>query len=194
MAPSNGLLNYLIYFLAACAVSLIIGFFALASALWFLICKRRKIFQNSSFKAADERVRQRPPKVQTKPHSQSVFISRSFHTGRFQSQEEQRKKKKKKEACIKAIKDHPKDKLCPETEKVVCDCQEISSTTYSSSVSLNLPTSPSDSHCSQSIQAAEEWFSDDSLAEYNSPEPCPRETLEDKVLSYLSTISPEECT
>ncbi|KAM6174069.1 uncharacterized protein C1orf185 homolog [Erethizon dorsatum] len=83
----SGLFNYLIYFLAACAVSLGIGFFALASALWFLICKRRKIFQNSSFEAMHERFRQKPSKVKIKSHSQSVFISQNFHTGRFQLQQ-----------------------------------------------------------------------------------------------------------
>uniref|UniRef100_A0A671DTH8 Uncharacterized protein n=1 Tax=Rhinolophus ferrumequinum TaxID=59479 RepID=A0A671DTH8_RHIFE len=79
--------NHLTYFLAAGAVTLGIGFFALASALWFLICKRRKIFQNSKFKSTDERCRRRPSKEKIKSHSQCVFISRNFHTGRFQLQQ-----------------------------------------------------------------------------------------------------------
>uniref|UniRef100_A0A8C8WS74 Chromosome 1 open reading frame 185 n=1 Tax=Panthera leo TaxID=9689 RepID=A0A8C8WS74_PANLE len=77
-------LNPLTYFLAAGAVTLGIGFFALASALWFLICKRREIFQNSKFKATDERCRQRSSKAKIKSHSQCVFISRNFHTGGYQ--------------------------------------------------------------------------------------------------------------
>uniref|UniRef100_A0A5F4WCJ9 Chromosome 1 open reading frame 185 n=1 Tax=Callithrix jacchus TaxID=9483 RepID=A0A5F4WCJ9_CALJA len=87
MASPNGFLNYLTHFLAAGAVILGIGFFALASALWFLICKRREIFQNSKFKAIYERFRQRPSKAKIKSHSQCVFISRNFHTGRFQLQQ-----------------------------------------------------------------------------------------------------------
>ncbi|XP_070116114.1 uncharacterized protein C1orf185 homolog isoform X3 [Equus przewalskii] len=87
MASPNGVFNHLTYFLAAGAVTLGIGFFALASALWFLICKRREIFQNSQFKATDERCRQRPSKAKSKCQSQCVFISRNFHTGRFQSQQ-----------------------------------------------------------------------------------------------------------
>ncbi|XP_054410965.1 uncharacterized protein C1orf185 homolog isoform X3 [Pongo abelii] len=87
MASPKGFFNYLTYFLAAGAVTLGIGFFALASALWFLICKRREIFQNSKFKAIDERCRQRPSTGKIKSHSQCVFISRNFHTGRFQLQQ-----------------------------------------------------------------------------------------------------------
>ncbi|XP_077881039.1 uncharacterized protein C1orf185 homolog isoform X2 [Ictidomys tridecemlineatus] len=87
MASPNGFYNHLTYFLAAGAVSLGIGFFALASALWFLICKRREIFQNSKFKATCERFRQKPSKAKMKSHSQCVFISRNFHTGRFQLQQ-----------------------------------------------------------------------------------------------------------
>ncbi|XP_058573401.1 uncharacterized protein C1orf185 homolog isoform X3 [Neofelis nebulosa] len=87
MASPNGFLNPLTYFLAAGAVTLGIGFFALASALWFLICKRREIFQNSKFKATDERCRQRSSKAKIKSHSQCVFISRNFHTGGYQLQQ-----------------------------------------------------------------------------------------------------------
>ncbi|XP_070949227.1 uncharacterized protein C1orf185 homolog isoform X4 [Macaca nemestrina] len=87
MASPKGFFNYLTYFLAAGAVTLGIGFFALASALWFLICKRREIFQNSKFKAIDERCRQRPSTAKIKSHSHCVFISRNFHTGRFQLQQ-----------------------------------------------------------------------------------------------------------
>ncbi|XP_058408355.1 LOW QUALITY PROTEIN: uncharacterized protein C1orf185 homolog [Diceros bicornis minor] len=183
--------SHLTYFLAAGAVTLGIGFFALASALWFLICKRREIFQNSKFKATDERCRQRPSKAKSKSHSQCVFISRNFHTGRFQLQEEQRKKET---ARIKAIKEHSKDEFCLATKKVICDPPESSSATTRSSITLGLSTLPSDSHYSQSFEAADDWFSDNSLAKKSSPVPFLREPLMEKVFSYLSTISLEECT
>ncbi|XP_073752874.1 uncharacterized protein C1orf185 homolog isoform X2 [Callorhinus ursinus] len=216
-----GFFNHLTYFLAAGAVTLGIGFFALASALWFLICKRREIFQNSKFKATDERCRQRSLKGKIKSHSQCVFISRNFHTGGFQSQascimmnrsvensypfyipdlrentfnsspEEQRKKET---AHIKVIKDHSKDEFCLATKKVICDPSETSSATHPSSVTLSLSTLPSDSYYSQSIEAADDWFSDDTLAKKNSPVPFLREPLMEKVFSYLSTISLEDCT
>ncbi|CAD7684294.1 unnamed protein product [Nyctereutes procyonoides] len=185
----NGFFNHLTYFLAAGAVILGIGFFALASALWFLICKRREIFQNSKFKATDERCRQRSSKANVKAHSQCVFISRNFHTGGFQLQEEQRKKET---ARIKAIKDHTKDEFCFATKKVICDPSETSSATHPSSVTLSLSTLPSDSYYSQSIEAADDWFSDDTLAK--STMPFLREPLMEKVFSYLSTISLEDCT
>uniref|UniRef100_A0ABI7ZDS3 Uncharacterized protein n=1 Tax=Felis catus TaxID=9685 RepID=A0ABI7ZDS3_FELCA len=186
-----GFLNPLTYFLAAGAVTLGIGFFALASALWFLICKRREIFQNSKFKATDERCRQRSSKAKIKSHSQCVFISRNFHTGGYQLQEEQRKKET---ACIKANRDHSKDEFCLATKKVICDPSETSSTTHPSSVTLSLSTLQSDSHYSQSIDAGDDWFSDDTLAKKSSPMPFLREPQMEKVFSYLSTISLEECT
>ncbi|XP_032970380.1 uncharacterized protein C1orf185 homolog [Rhinolophus ferrumequinum] len=186
-----GFFNHLTYFLAAGAVTLGIGFFALASALWFLICKRRKIFQNSKFKSTDERCRRRPSKEKIKSHSQCVFISRNFHTGRFQLQEEQRKKKT---AYIKAIKDHSKDEFSLATKKVVCDPSETSSAINPTSVILSSSTLPSDSCYSQSIEAADGWFSDDSLVKRSSPMSFLREPLIEKVFSYLSTIPLEECT
>ncbi|PNI71587.1 C1orf185 isoform 1 [Pan troglodytes] len=191
MASPKGFFNYLTYFLAAGAVTLGIGFFALASALWFLICKRREIFQNSKFTAIDERCRQRPSMAKIKSHSQCVFISRNFHTGRFQLQEEQRKKEA---AHIKAIKDHSKDEPQLATKNIICDPSETSSTTNRSSVTLSLSTLPSDSYYSQSIEAADHWFSDDSLVKRNSPVPSLGEPLMEKVFSYLSTISLEEGT
>ncbi|XP_039741717.1 uncharacterized protein C1orf185 homolog [Pteropus medius] len=190
-SPFAGLFNHLTYFLAAGAVTLGIGFFALASALWFLICKRREIFKNSKFKATDERCGQIPSKLRTKSHSQCVFISRNFHTGRFQLQEEQRKKER---AHTKAIEDHSKNEFCLATKKVICDPSEISSATDHSSVTLSLSTLPSDSCYSQSVEAADDWFSDDSLAKKSSPMPFLREPLIEKVFSYLSTIPLEECT
>ncbi|XP_008054640.1 uncharacterized protein C1orf185 homolog [Carlito syrichta] len=182
--------NHLTYFLAAGAISLGIGFFALASALWFLICKRRELFQNFKFKATDERCRQRPPKVKIKSQSQCVFISRNFHTGGFQLQEEQRKEKA---ACIKAIKDHSEDEVCLATKNVICDSPGTRSATNCTSVTLSLSPVASDSYYSQSIEAADEWFSDDSQAEKNSSVPFLQEPLMEKVFSYLSTISLEEC-
>lgn len=58
---------------------------------------------------------------------------------------------------------------------------------------MSLSTLRSDSCYSQSIEAAEDWFSDDSLVK-RSPMPFLREPLIEKVFSYLSTIPLEECT
>ncbi|XP_069843157.1 uncharacterized protein C1orf185 homolog isoform X1 [Dipodomys merriami] len=192
MASSNGFFYHLTYFLAAGAVSLGIGFFALASALWFLICKRREIFQNSKYKETHEKVKQRSQKGKLKSQSQCVFISRNFHTGKFQLQEEQRKKEAER---VKAIENHPKDEL-HQTTKNVCNHPETSSATICSSVAVSLSTFPSNSnsYCSQSLEAADDWFSDDSLAKRNSPKSLLTEPLVEKVFSYLSTISLEEYT
>ncbi|KAF5923181.1 hypothetical protein HPG69_012271 [Diceros bicornis minor] len=105
--------------------------------------------------------------------------------------EEQRKKET---ARIKAIKEHSKDEFCLATKKVICDPPESSSATTRSSITLGLSTLPSDSHYSQSFEAADDWFSDNSLAKKSSPVPFLREPLMEKVFSYLSTISLEECT
>nr|KAF6443207.1 hypothetical protein HJG59_001781 [Molossus molossus] len=182
-----GFSNHLTYFLAAGAVAFGIGFFAFGSALWFLICKRREIFQSS----ADEGCSQKPSEVESKSDSQCVFISRNFHTGIFQLQEEQRKKET---AHIKASKDHSKDEFCFATKKVICDPSETSSATNSSNVALSLSTEPSESYYSETIEAADDWFSDDSLVKKSSPVPFLREPLMEKVVSYLSTIPLEECT
>ncbi|XP_077005816.1 uncharacterized protein C1orf185 homolog [Tamandua tetradactyla] len=186
-----GFFNHLTYFLAAGAVALGIGFFALASALWFLICKRRELFQNSKFIATDKRCRQRLPKMRTGSHSQCIFISRNFHTGRFQLQEDQRKKKT---AHIKARKDHSKDEFSVATKKVICDPSETSSATNYKSTTVSLSTLPSDSYYSESIEATDDWFSDDSPEKKNSPKPSLKEPLIEKVFSYLSTIPLEDCT
>lgn len=92
------------------------------------------------------------------------------------------------------IKDHSKDEFCLATKKVICDPSETSSATHPSSVTLSLSTLPSDSYYSQSIEAADDWFSDDTLAKKSSPMPFLREPLMEKVFSYLSTISLEDCT
>uniref|UniRef100_A0A673TTM9 Chromosome 1 open reading frame 185 n=1 Tax=Suricata suricatta TaxID=37032 RepID=A0A673TTM9_SURSU len=186
-----GFLNPLTCFVAAGAVTLGIGFFALASALWFLICKRREIFQTSKFKATDEKCRQRSSKAKIKPHSQCVFISRNFHTGGCQLQEEQRKKET---TCTKANEDHSKDGFCLATKRVICDPSETSLTTHPSSVTLSLSTLPSDSYYSRSIEADDDWLSGDTLAKKSSPIPFLKEPLMEKVFSYLSTVSLEECT
>ncbi|XP_066228753.1 uncharacterized protein C1orf185 homolog [Saccopteryx leptura] len=183
--------NHLTNVLAAGTVTLGIGFFALASALWFLICKRREIFQNSYFKTTDERCNQRPLKEKSESHSQSIFISRNFHTGVFQLQEE---KRKKETAHIKASEDHSEDEFCLATEKITCDSSETSSATNHSNVTLSLLNSPSDSCYSQTIEAADDWFSDDSLVKTSSPVPSLREPLMEKVFSYLSTIPLEDGT
>ncbi|XP_075388678.1 uncharacterized protein C1orf185 homolog [Tenrec ecaudatus] len=189
MASPNGFFHYLTYFLAVSAVALGMGFFALASALWFLICKRREIFQNSKLKSTDERCSQRPPKAKTNSSSHCIFISRNFHTGCFQSQEESRKNET---AHKKEIKDHPKDEFCFEPHMVTSDPSEASSTTNCSSVTRNLSTLPSDSYYSQSIEATDDWFSDDSLGDKNSGMPFVGGPIMEKVFSYLSTISLEE--
>ncbi|XP_012631623.1 uncharacterized protein C1orf185 homolog isoform X2 [Microcebus murinus] len=185
-----GFFNHLTYFLAAGAFTLGIGFFALASALWFLICKRRELFQNSqvTIAVADERCRERPSEVKIKSHPPCVFISRNFHTGAFQLQEEKRKQEASR---IKAIKKPSKHELCLATQKVTRDQDpsETSSATNCSSATLSLSTLPSDSCCSQSIEAADDWFSDDSLVKKNTPTPFLTEPLMEKVFSYLSTIS-----
>ncbi|XP_012877642.1 PREDICTED: uncharacterized protein C1orf185 homolog [Dipodomys ordii] len=158
MASSNGFFYHLTYFLAAGAVSLGIGFFALASALWFLICKR----------------------------------SLNFDGARMKAEKQQRKKEAEH---VKAIENHPKDEL-HQTTKNICNHPETSSATICSSVAVSLSTLPSNSnsYCSQSLEAADDWFSDDSLAKRNSPKSLLTEPLVEKVFSYLSTISLEEYT
>ncbi|XP_006768446.1 PREDICTED: uncharacterized protein C1orf185 homolog [Myotis davidii] len=191
MASPNGFSNHLTYFLAASAVAFGIGFFALASALWFLICKRREIFQNSQFKETDERCSQRPSEVESKAHSQCVFISRNFHTGIFQLQEEQRKKET---AHLKASKDHSKDEYCLATKKVTYNPTETSSTAKSSNTSLCSSTLPSDSYYSESIEATDGWYSDDSLVKRSSAISFLKESLTEKGFPYPSTTPLEECT
>ncbi|XP_008821153.1 uncharacterized protein C1orf185 homolog, partial [Nannospalax galili] len=180
--------NHLTYFLAAGAVSLGIGFFALASALWFLIFKRREIFPNSKVKSVDEKLKQRSSKSKVKSQSQSVFISQNFHAGQPQPQVERRGKEA---AQTKEVDNHTKDELWPETKPVSPDPSVITSTVNGSSMAMSFSTSPSNSCCSRSIEATEDWFFDASQAE-NSPKPFLGEPLEENVLSYLSTISFEE--
>ncbi|XP_006879866.1 PREDICTED: uncharacterized protein C1orf185 homolog [Elephantulus edwardii] len=186
MASPNGFFNHLTYFLAAGAVILGIGFFALASVLWFLICKRRDLLENSRLK---ETTNFKEIVLTTKPRC--IFISRNFHTGRFQLQE---KNGKKKAACIKELKDHSEDEFCPATDNAICDPSQTSSTTNCSSVTANLSTLPSESCYSQNIEAAEDWFSDDCLEKKNSQMPFLEEPRKQEVFMYLSTIPLEECT
>nr|XP_045004560.1 uncharacterized protein C1orf185 homolog [Jaculus jaculus] len=187
--PSRGVFNHLTYFLAAGAISLGIGFFALASALWFLIYKRREIFQNSIVKLTDEKLAQRTSKVKVKSNSQCVFISQNFHDGRGHLQEEQRKKEA---AWIKESEDHSEE-CCLAKQDISCDPSETSSAENGSSATLSLSTSTSDSYCSQSVEAADDWFYDDSEARKGSSKPFLKEPLTEKVFSYLSTISLEDC-
>ena len=77
---------------------------------------------------------------------------------------------------------------------MICDPSETSSATNSSDVTLSSSTLPSDSCYSQTIEAADDWFSDDSLVKQRSSTPFLREPLMEKVCPYLSTISFEECT
>ncbi|CAH6790663.1 4930522H14Rik [Phodopus roborovskii] len=179
-------INHLTYFLAAGAVSLGIGFFALASALWFLICKRREIFQNPKVKSFGEKLMQGSSKSKIKSHSQCVFISRNFHAGQPQPQVEQREREA---VQIKAI--NSKGEFCL-LDPVGHESPEMTSAANGSSVTLSLSTSVSSSYCSQSVEAADDWFSDDSLETKNLPEPLLGESLAEKVFAYLSTISLEE--
>ncbi|KAM6217039.1 uncharacterized protein C1orf185 homolog [Rhynchocyon petersi] len=191
MASPNGFLNYVTYFLAASAVILGIGLFALASALWFLIYKRRKRLQNSGLEGTGKRFGKRPTEVKTKPQSQCVFISQIFHTGLFRLQDEQRKREA---AHIKVLQDHSEDKVCPAQEEVNCDSSEISSITNDSSFTANLSTLASESYYSQSVEAADDWLSDDSLEKRDSQMTFLKESLLERVFSYVSTIPLEECT
>ncbi|XP_028644038.1 uncharacterized protein C1orf185 homolog isoform X1 [Grammomys surdaster] len=188
MASSNGFFSHLTYFLAAGAVSLGIGFFALASALWFLICKRREIFGNSKFKTIGEKQGPRKPKL--KPHPQCVFISRNFHVGQSRSQME---KREREEAHIKALRSHSKVEFCL-LDPTSHESPEVTSVANGSSVTtLSLSTSISSSLCNQSIEVAEDWYSDDYLeTKKTSKNPLLREPLAEKVLAYLSSISLEE--
>ncbi|EDL90359.1 rCG50434, isoform CRA_a [Rattus norvegicus] len=188
MASPNGFFSHLTYFLAAGAVSLGIGFFALASALWFLICKRREIFESSNFKAISEKVNQGSCKPKLKAHPQCVFISRNFHVGQSQQVE----KKEREEEQIKAIRNHSKVEFCT-LDPASRESPEMTSVVNGSSVAtMSVSTSMSSSYCSQSVEAAEDWFSDNSLEAKNPSKPLLGEPLAEKVLAYLSSISLEE--
>ncbi|KAL6042640.1 hypothetical protein STEG23_029742 [Scotinomys teguina] len=178
--------NYLFYSLATGAISLGIGFFALASALWFLICKRRKIFQDSQLKLTDEKLKKRPSKLKIKSDSPCVFISRNFHTGRFQPQA---KKRERETTQIKAV--NSEDEFCL-PDHIGCESPEMPSGANCSSVTVSLPTSVCSSFCSQIEKAVDDWSSDNSLGTKHPPEPLHGDPLEEKVLAYLSTISLEE--
>ncbi|XP_049631435.1 uncharacterized protein C1orf185 homolog, partial [Suncus etruscus] len=184
-----GFFNHLTYFLATGALTLGIGFFALASALWFLICKRREIFQNLTCKETDKKWKQRPSKEQFKSQPNCVFISRNFHSGSFQVQEEQRKN----ETEYTKASDHSKDEICLPRNEVICDSSETNSATHYSSSTLSLSKEPSDSSYSESIEVTSDWFSEDFSSERSSSVPFNRELLVGKVASYMSTISLDEC-
>ncbi|XP_032746904.1 uncharacterized protein C1orf185 homolog [Rattus rattus] len=186
--PCRSFFSHLTYFLAAGAVSLGIGFFALASALWFLICKRREIFESSNFKAISEKVNQGSCKPKLKAHPQCVFISRNFHVGQSQQVE----KKEREEEQIKAIRNHSKVEFCT-LDPAIRESPEMTSVVNGSSVAtMSVSTSMSSSYCSQSVEAAEDWFSDNSLEDKNPAKPLLGEPLAEKVLAYLSSISLEE--
>nr|XP_048309335.1 uncharacterized protein C1orf185 homolog [Myodes glareolus] len=179
-----GFINLLTYFLAAGAISLGIGFLALSSALWFLICKRREIFQSPSIKSIDEKLKQRLYKQKAK--SQSVFISRNFHAGQSPPQAEHREREA---AQMKAV--NSKDEFCL-PDAVGGESPDMLSVENGSSVTVSLSTSASCSYYSRSVEAADEWFLKDSLAAEVPPEPLLGEPLAEKVLAYLSSISLEE--
>nr|XP_034360019.1 uncharacterized protein C1orf185 homolog isoform X1 [Arvicanthis niloticus] len=187
MASSNGFFNHLTYFLAAGAVSLGIGFFALASALWFLIYKRREIFGNSKFKATGEN--QGPSKPKLKAHPQYVFISRNFHVGWSPLQ---MKKTKREEAQIKAVQSHSQIEFCL-LDATSHESPGMTSITNDSSMTTPSLKSISSSYCNQSIEGAEEWYSDDCLeTKKPSKNILLQEPITEKVLAYLSSISLEE--
>ncbi|XP_041911235.1 uncharacterized protein C1orf185 homolog [Arvicola amphibius] len=177
-------INLLTYFLAAGAISLGIGFLALSSALWFLICKRRELFRSPNIRSIDEKLKQRLYKRKAKP--QSVFISRNFHTGQSQPQVEHREREA---AQMKAV--NSKDEFCL-PDPVDGESPDMLSVENGSSVTVSFSTSIPSSYCSQSVEAADEWFSNDSLEAKTPPEPLLGEPLAEKVLAYLSSISLEE--
>ncbi|XP_005353635.1 uncharacterized protein C1orf185 homolog [Microtus ochrogaster] len=179
-----GFINFLTYFLAAGAISLGIGFLALSSALWFLICKRRELLRSPIIKSIDEKLKQRLYKRRAKP--QSVFISRNFHTGQPQPQVEHREREA---AQMKAV--NSKDELCL-PDLVDRESPDMLSVENGNSVTGSLSTFIPSSYYSQSVEAAEEWFLNDSLEAKTPPEPLLGEPLAEKVLAYLSSISLEE--
>ncbi|XP_021016807.1 uncharacterized protein C1orf185 homolog isoform X1 [Mus caroli] len=190
MTSPNGVFSHLTYFMAAGALSLGIGFFALASALWFLICKRRELFEESKFKEFGENMKQESCKPKLKAHPQCVFISRNFHAGYSKSQME---KREKEEAEKKAVRSHSKVEFCLQ-DPISCESPEVTSVANGSSVStLSLSTSISSSYCCQTVEEAEDWLTDDCL-ETRIPlkNPLLGEPLKKKVLAYLSSISLEE--
>ncbi|EPQ11615.1 RING finger protein 11 [Myotis brandtii] len=77
-----------------------------------------------------------------------------------------------------ASKDHSKEEYCLATKKVIYDPTETSSTAKSSNTSLNSSTLPSDSYYSETIEAADDWYSDDSLEQVPVPvyHPTPSQT------------------
>ncbi|KAM7324551.1 hypothetical protein ACRRTK_016856 [Alexandromys fortis] len=176
----NSFINFLTYFLAAGAISLGTGFLVFSSALWFLICKRRELFRSPNIKSIDEKLEQRLYKQEAKP--QSVFISRNFHTGQPQPQVEHREREA---AQMKAV--NSKDELCL-PDPVDGESPDMLSVEKGSSVTVSVPSS----HFSWSMEAANEWFSNDSLEVKTPPEPLLGEPLAEKVLAYLSSVSLEE--
>ncbi|XP_052031781.1 uncharacterized protein C1orf185 homolog [Apodemus sylvaticus] len=185
---SRGFFSNLTYFLAAGAISLGIGFFALASALWYLICKRREIFESSKFKAIGEKLKQRSCKPKLKAHPQCVFISRNFHAGQSKSQME---KTEKEEEEIRAVRSHSKVEVCL-LDPISRESPEVTSVATNVS-SMTTLTSISSSYCIQSIEAADDWYSGDCLESRDpSKNPLLGEPLAEKVLAYLSSISLEE--
>ena len=89
---------------------------------------------------------------------------------------------------------YSKDDFCLATKKVICDPSESSSATNPSSVTLSLSTLPSDFYYSQSVEIADDWYSDDSQMKKSPPMPFLEEPLMEKVFSYLTTIPLEQCT
>ncbi|XP_021056666.1 uncharacterized protein C1orf185 homolog isoform X2 [Mus pahari] len=185
-----GVFSHLTYFMAAGALSLGIGFFALASALWFLICKRREISEDSKFKEFGEKRKQGSCKPKFKAHPQSIFISQNFHAAYSQSQVERREKEAEKEA----VRSHSKVEFYLQ-DPISCESPELTSVANGSNVSTLSLTSVSSSYCyqTQTVEEAEDWFTDDCLETRNPlKNPLLGEPLKEKVLAYLSSISLEE--
>lgn len=96
--------------------------------------------------------------------------------------------------CFTANNGYSKDDFCLATKKVICDPSESSSATNPSSVTLSLSTLPSDFYYSQSVEIADDWYSDDSQMKKSPSMPFLGEPLMEKVFSYLTTIPLEQCT
>ncbi|XP_049992395.1 uncharacterized protein C1orf185 homolog [Alexandromys fortis] len=80
-----------------------------------------------------------------------------------------------------------KDELCL-PDPVDGESPDMLSVEKGSSVTVSVPSS----HFSWSMEAANEWFSNDSLEVKTPPEPLLGEPLAEKVLAYLSSVSLEE--
>ncbi|XP_051027980.1 uncharacterized protein C1orf185 homolog [Acomys russatus] len=207
----RGFYNYLTYLLALGAISLGTGFFLLASALWFLIYKRREIFPGPK---VDENLKQGLFQQRVKSHSQFVSIGRNFHTWRFPPQFLLNTSKYKANGldipssvghCHSLIDEPIVQDEMPETangqskdefsslDPVSLESPEMASVANSSSMAPNSATSVSNSSCSQNLEASDDdCFPGDCREDKNPPQPLLGDPLAEKLLSHLAVISLEE--